>query len=556
MLTELRVCQLGVIDDLTLVLEPGLTALTGETGAGKTLVVEAIELLLGVRPDPELVRSGANEAVVEGRFSTTSGDEGDDLVVSRSVPRQGRSRAYIGDRMATTTLLSEVTATLVDLHGQHAHQSLLSPAVQRGALDRVAGADIDGLGRARRHLQQIVAAQEALGGSGPQRAREVEMLQFQLDELDAAALSDPDEDASLADEEGRLADASRLRELAAAAAEAISGEGGAGETLGRISSSLAHQPTLQELHDRLRSLVVELDELSGDARRLSDSLEDDPVRLAGISARRQLLRALRRKYGDTLADVIDYREASRARLDELAVSETTLAALSQDRAEADAAVAAAELRVGEARRAGAPVFAAAVEQQLRALAMPEARFGVEIGDDRAGDTVTWMLSANPGEPLLPLAKVASGGELARAMLAARLVLSGVTAGDEADGRVLIFDEVDAGIGGEAAVAVGRALSELGRHHQVLVVTHLAQVAAFADSQVAVRKQLDGGRAVARAETLGRDERVVELARMLSGRPGSATARRHAAELLAAAADGREPARPVVSLSVAGRRAAR
>jgi DNA repair protein RecN (Recombination protein N) len=585
-LIELRVRQLGVIDDVRLFLGPGMTALTGETGAGKTLVVEAIELLLGGRADSMLVRPGAAEATVEGRFTrldrfgTTEGAEGvagtrgaatddEDLILARAVPAEGRSRAYVDGQMASLSVLGEAGRALVDLHGQHAHQSLLSPAVQRSALDQAAGIDLAPLAAARQRVREITEAQAALGGDARSRAREVDLLRFQLEELEAAGLDDPDEDTALADEEERLGDAVALRQATLAAHEALSGDGGVLDQLGTAVTALAGRRPVAALHDRLRALEAELSDAASDSRGLAEGFEDDPERLAEIAERRHQLRELRRKYGDRLADVIAYRDDARLRVEELESWERRAEALDRDAEAARAAVVRAEEALGAARAAAAPALGSAVEAELRTLALPRARFEVRAGPDRAGDEVTWMLAANPGEPLLPLTKVASGGELARTMLAARLVLSGVASsgpiwprstgstgstgstlgaragaardsGPGTPARTLVFDEVDAGIGGEAAVAVGRALAALGAEHQVLVVTHLPQVAAFADHHLAVSKEVVGERTVSRVVSLDHEQRVVELSRMLSGQPNSDTARRHAEELLAEASPAPRP----------------
>jgi DNA repair protein RecN (Recombination protein N) len=573
MLSELRVRHLGVIDDQSLVLGPGLTALTGETGAGKTLIVDAIELLLGGRADPVLVRLGAPEAVVEGRFVDVGGrradggagdggaagdtaagesaaDDGgtgaDEVILGRVVPAGGRSRAYLDGRMVSSAVLAGAGTDLVDLHGQHAHQSLLSPTMQRAALDAAAGIDTGPLEAARAALRAVTDAQAEIGGDERARAREAELLRFQLDELDAAGLDDPDEDRSLRDEEDRLGDASAHRAALEALHDAVSGDGGAGDRLGVAVGLLAGRAPLADLHERLHGLVAELADVATDARARVESFDDDPARLAEISARRHALGDLRRKYGETLGEVIDYRDDARRRLAELDGHDAHAAALAVRQARAEADVAAQLARVGDARRAAAGPFAGRVERRLRELALPSARFEVEVSDDPGGSTVTWLLGANPGEPALPLTKVASGGELARTMLAVRLVLSGAGAAVEEGraARTLVFDEVDAGIGGEAAIAVGRALAALGRHHQVLVVTHLPQVAAFADHQIAVTKVVEGRRTQARVEAVDGEARVVELSRMLSGRPDSDTARRHAAELLGLAADEAAP-RPTV-----------
>ncbi|MEY2477176.1 MAG: repair protein RecN [Actinomycetota bacterium] len=523
MLVELSVRQLGVIDELALRFGPGMTALTGETGAGKTLVVEALELVLGGRADGLLVRPGADEAWVEARF-----DHGDDEhILARAVPSTGRSRAYVDGRMAPAGALAETGAALVDLHGQHAHQSLLSAAVQRAALDHFAAVDLEPMTEARRARRAVDEALAELGGDARARAREIDLLRYQVTELADAGLEDPDEEAVLAAEEETLADATAHREAAAAAVHVLAGEEGAEEAVGAAVAALSGRPPFAEVEARLRAAAAELSEAASDLRSAGEALEDDPERLEALGARRQLLADLRRKYGATLADVIAFRDEAQARLHELESHDERAAALERERADRDAEVGAAEAAVGAARRSAAPRLAAAVVGHLQALAMPRARFEVHVGTDDPGDDVAFLLGANPGEPALPLAKVASGGELARTMLAARLVLT------DAPGT-LVFDEVDAGVGGEAAVAVGRALADLAAEHQVVVVTHLPQVAAFADHQVAVTKHEQDGRTVTRAELLDDAGRVVELSRMLSGQPDSATARGHAEELLASA----------------------
>lgn len=526
MLVELRVRDLGVIADLTLTFGPGMTALTGETGAGKTLVVEAIELLVGGKADPVLVRPGASEAVVEGRFVVGEHE----TVLARTIPATGggRSKAYVDGRMAPLSSLAEVGAGLVDLYGQHAHQSLLTPAVQRGALDVYAGVDHGPLQEAGRALRTVDAALQAVGGDGRARAREIDLLRFQRDELMAAELADPDEDETLRIEEEALADVDAAREAAAVAHDALSGEAGAADALSTALGALTARPALAVFEPRLRVLAAELAEVSTDLRSAGESMDDDPERMAALRSRRQLLRELRRKYGETLVDVIAFADEVQARLDDLESHDERARQLELDRVRVCAEVESAEAIVAAVRRAAAPRLAEAVEFHLQALAMARARLSVEVEGDGAADQITFLLAANVGEPLLPLTKVASGGELARAMLAARLVLSDAP-------PTLVFDEVDAGIGGAAAVAVGRSLAELAARHQVLVVTHLPQVAAFADSQISVTKVEDEGRTVASAAPLDDAARVVELSRMLSGQPESATARDHAQELLTSAA---------------------
>lgn len=532
MLAELRVTNLGVIEDAHIVLGPGLTALTGETGAGKTLLVDAIVLLLGGPADAQLVRPGAAEAVVEGRFLV--GDA--ETILSRVVPASGRSRAYLDGRMVAAAQLAEVGSRLVDVHGQNAHQSLLSPAAQRAALDRAGGLSDAEVLEWRRKLRDIKAAQEGLGGDSRTLARELDLLRYQLRELEAARLSDPDEDDALIDEEERLADASGLREVAGLACEGLAGEDGVIDRLGTLVAVLGGRPAVGGLQERLRAAEADLADIAGEARSFAEGIEDDPARLAAVSARRQTLADLRRKYGETLAAVMAFREEVRERVSEIESHDSRAAALDRDADEAGAALAGAEERLWAARRDAAPRLGAMVEANLQDLAMPRARFEVEVEDRPGSDSVTWLLGANPGEPVLPLTKVASGGELSRTMLAARLAVG--PAATDLDPATLIFDEVDAGIGGEAAAAVGRALAALAPEHQVLVVTHLPQVAAFADHQLAVTKQEIGGRTVAAVSGVDGSDRVIELSRMLSGRPDSETARRHAEELLAQAGNDR------------------
>jgi DNA repair protein RecN (Recombination protein N) len=307
---------------------------------------------------------------------------------------------------------------------------------------------------------------------------------------------------------------------------AVTDEAGAVDGVRAALHAVHGRAPFTALEERLRATAAELDDLASDLRSLAESIDDDPERLEQVRARRQLLRELRRKYGETLADVMAYRAEAAARLAELLGFERRAAELDTERGDALDALRRAEAALGAARRAAATPLADAVEAHLRTLAMPHARLVVTVGDD-PGDDVTFLLSANPGEPPAPLARVASGGELARAMLALRLVLT------EAPDS-LVFDEVDAGIGGEAALAVGRSLAALGARHQVLVVTHLAQVAAFADHQVAVSKREVAGRTEAAAHPVTGADRVRELSRMLSGLTDSGSARRHAEDLLAAA----------------------
>jgi DNA repair protein RecN (Recombination protein N) len=526
MLVELVVSDLGVIAGVSLVVDRGMTALTGETGAGKTLLVTAIDLLVGGRADPAVVRPGAPEARVDGRFVWPDGTE---IVLSRVVPAEGRSRAYIDGRPVPVSALAETGGELVDLHGQHAHQSLLAPAVQRAALDAFAGIDLGPLQAARAEVSRLDGALAALGGDPRARARELDLVRFQVDEIDAAAIEGPDEEAELVQVEVLLADAEAAQAAGAAAHGALLEDRGAADAVNVALAALAGRPAFSQLEARLRSLAAELGDVGAEVRDVTEAIDDDPERLAALQARRATLRDLRRKYGESLAEVLAFAGDARARLAELESHDARAAALDAERTGAIEAAAVAAAGVAAARRAAAAPLGAAVEGHLRTLAMPRAEVRVAVEGDGPADEVRFLLAANPGEAMLPLAKVASGGELARAMLALRLALTALD-----DGRTLVFDEVDAGIGGEAALAVGRALADLGAAAQVLVVTHLPQVAAFADAQIAVRKAEVDGRTISVAHQLDDADRVVELSRMLSGQPESNAARGHAEELLAVA----------------------
>jgi DNA repair protein RecN (Recombination protein N) len=540
MLSDLHVRDLGVIRDVSVTFGPRMTALTGETGAGKTLLVQALQLVLGGRAGAGLVRVGADEAAVEARFvgAEVTGAGGADVVervLARSFPAAGRSRAWVDGRMVPVGALEEAGEGLVDIHGQHDRQALLNAAGQRGALDVFARSDLEPLGAARRLLAEIDRGISALGGDERQRARELDLIRYQITEIDKAGITGPDEDAHLAAEEGRLADAGALREVGAQAAAALDGDDGVGVGSGATNaadavagalSSLGGRPMFAEEERRLREALAELRDVASGLRGAVESLEDDPARLEEVQGRRRLLAELRRKYGDTLAEVLAFGEAARGRAAALEQLEHEAAALERRRAEAVAAVARHEEALREVRARAAPGLAAAVTERLRTLAMPEARFEVAVGDEGAGDAVQFLLAANPGEPAQPLSRVASGGELSRVMLGMRLVVEG-------GAPTMLFDEVDAGVGGAAALALARALAGVASGRQVLVVTHLPQVAAAAHHQVAVRKAVDAdGRAVTLVEHVEGEARVVELSRMLSGHPDSATARAHAEELLA------------------------
>ena len=526
MLTELAVRNLGVIGELSLVLDGGMTAVTGETGAGKTLVVGAIDLLTGGRADAALVRPGAQEAEIEGRF--VAGD--DEVVVRRVIPADSRSRAYIDGHLATVGALGELGRGLIDLHGQHAHQSLLRVGVQRAALDQFGNVDTHLLEKLIDDLRVIDAGLAELGGDSRARFREIDLLRHQLAEIDGAAISDPGEDERLDHHESVLADAAAHREAAARAAGLLGADSAVSEGLGRAQADLAGREPFLELVGRIADVSAAIADIAAEARVCLEAIDDDPAALAALRERRQVLAGLRRKYGSTLGEVLNFRSEAAERLAELEGYEERAASLERRRSEVLEGLAAERARVLGERSEAAPRLAAAVEAHLVELAMGGARLTVAVGGD-AGERVSFRLAANVGHEPLPLSRVASGGELARTMLALRRVL---TAGPE----TLVFDEVDAGIGGTAAQTVGRSLAELATTHQVIVVTHLPQVAAHADHHVALEKTEVSGSAVVKRRTLIGEDRLVELSRMLSGSPQSASALQHAEELLEAASSRR------------------
>ncbi len=521
MLVELAVRDLGVVSALRVDLAAGMCAVTGETGAGKTLIIEAIGLLLGARSDAARVRPGADAAVVEGRF--VDGD--DETVLRRVVPAQGRSRCYVDGQLATLTELAERGGAFVEIHGQHAQQALLRPKAQRDALDRFGGVDTGPYLEARRQLRAIEDEIEALGGDDRARARELDLVRFQVAEIDGADLTDPDELAVLAEREDLLADATRSREVGAAAGELLGADDGATDLVARAAALIADHRAFAPVSERLVAVAAELGDCAAEVRSLTDGVSEDPEQLDEVRRRRQSLLELRRKYGDTIADVIAFGEEARGRLEELEGRDARAAALESELAAAVDRLDAEAAALAAARAAAAPGLAAAVEERLADVGLPSATFDVEVGGVD-GSEVQFTLAANRGMEAASLTKVASGGELSRVMLAIHQVLS-------AGPPTMVFDEVDAGIGGVTAAAVGASLARLARERQVLVVTHLPQVAACADLQVSVRKDSDDRMTTSTVTVLDTEERVVELARMLSGSPDSEAAHEHARELLTA-----------------------
>jgi DNA repair protein RecN (Recombination protein N) len=429
--------------------------------------------------------------------------------------------------MATVATLAEVGQSLVDIHGQHAHQRLMSASVQRDSLDAFGKVDTSALREAREAVTQIDANLAALGGDEKSRVREIDLLSFQCEEIENAGLSRPDEDQTLSREEDELGDVVRHQEALQKVSALLSDDGNAVDLLGQVSRSLSPISSMREVRERVENLLAELNDISHTVRGAAENSEENPERLEEIRLRRQALRDLVRKYGDTIADVMAFGAEARIRLNELLSYSERVQDLETSRVAALKVLHSRQLEVGRQRRKTAPGLAAAVEKRLRLLALPHATIQVSVGDeatDPSGEAVSFMLAANPGSAPMPITKVASGGELARVMLALRLVLT-------TDPATMVFDEVDAGIGGAAAVAVAQALRELGNDHQVFAVTHLAQVAASAHSHIVVSKSVKSGKTYGRATKVLQEDRVGEIARMLSGGIADESALTHAQEIL-------------------------
>ncbi|HEX2024791.1 MAG TPA: DNA repair protein RecN [Actinomycetota bacterium] len=543
MLVELHIAGLGVIEDVTLELPPGLSVLTGETGAGKTMVIGGLALVLGGRALTGVVRPGAKRAGVEARFDVRGtgaarewADDGE-LVLARSVTAEGRSTARVGGQLAPVSTLSELGTELVEVHGQRQAERLSSPIAQLAFLDRFCGPPhLDTLAAYREAHRSLRRARErlrALDDQEREREREKDLLAYQVREIEAADVR-PGEVAELEAEAARLGNAERLGELVAAAVAALTAEGG-GEDAVRTASAATREiasvdPAAADLAARLASMSEEVADVASTLRGYGDALEADPARLEDVRERLAAVRALERKYGEGESAVLAFLESARIRLAGLERSEEERAELGEAVATAQAEVDDLADRLGRARREAAPRLAAALRAELAELGMADASVdvvleGIEDPGPDGRETVTMVFAGGPGQEPQPLGRVASGGELSRMMLACRTVLA-----DLDDVPTLVFDEVDAGIGGRAGVAVGRRLARLARRRQVLAVTHLPQIACFADRHFRVTKR-DG---TATVEPLDGEDRVEELSRMLSGLITEETAG-HAEELLAEAA---------------------
>jgi DNA repair protein RecN (Recombination protein N) len=575
-LEEIRIRGLGVIDDAVLELAPGLTVITGETGAGKTMVVTGLGLLFGGRADSGVVRVGIDRALVEGRLQVAADDpateraieagaELDDgaLLLARSLTSEGRSRAYVGGRSVPASLLADLAETNLAVHGQSDQSRLLRPTHQRDALDRYAGTSVaTPLASYTDAFVELRAVDDELGvltTRSRERAQEADLLRFGLDEIEAVD-PQPGEETTLAAEEDRLAHADTLRTAAAGAHDALLGAGDGPEgadaaaLVAAAQSSLtaagAHDEALAALASRLGEIGYLLTDVAGDLASYATGIDVDPARLSAVGDRRAQLTRLIRKYGDesgTVAEVLAWSQKAAERVTTLDTDDDRITALTAHRVELVATLTDTAAAVSAARMAAAERFTVAVSGELPALAMPDAHVQVEVTQREVGDPpsqgllvdgrrlaytahgideVEMLLCPHVGAPPRPLQKGASGGELSRVMLAVEVVLAGAD-----PVPTLVFDEVDAGVGGRAAVEVGSRLAALARTAQVLVVTHLPQVAAFADQHLVVRKASDGAVTRSGVTTLDDAGRLLELSRMLAGLEESEAAQAHAQELL-------------------------
>ena len=579
MLEEVRITGLGVIDEAVLELSPGFNVVTGETGAGKTMVVSGLGLLFGGRADPARVRPGADRAVVEGRLRVDPGgtvarqvnesggdldDDGSTLILVRTVSAEGRSRATAGGRSVPVSLLTYLADDLVAVHGQADQQQLLRPGRQRDALDRFGGPDLARLlasyqqaysrhGRVRAQLDELTA-------SAAGRAREAEDLRRGLAEIERLEPVEG-EDIELMAEDERLSNADELHAAATTAHEALTGDPASGSyeaadvtsllaaARSALESAAQHDPPLAGLAGRVNEAAYLLADVAADLASYIQMVEADPARLAAVQERRAELTRLIRSYGTDgaggpsapdLAAVLAWAKTAGTRLLELDADDDTIGALANQEAELAATVADLAGQLTAARTQIAARFGEQVTAELAALAMPHARIVAAVTPAQGfgphgADEVEIRLSAHPGAPALPLGKGASGGELSRIMLAIEVVFAGAD-----PVPTFVFDEVDAGVGGKAAVEIGRRLARLARLAQVIVVTHLPQVAAFADTHLVVEKSNDGTVVHSGISRLDDASRVRELSRMLAGLEDSEHGQAHAGELLAAAAAERGP----------------
>jgi DNA repair protein RecN (Recombination protein N) len=554
MLRTLSVRNFAIIDRLDLEFGAGFNVLTGETGAGKSIIIDALNLILGGRAGVEMVRGGTERAVIDAVFDVSGSPElqqlvqemsydleDDQLFLSREVTASGKSYCRVGGRPATVSQLKEIGDWLVDLHGQHEHQSLLAVARHLDMLDEWGGKAIQSLraevAQAFQHVQRLRREKESLETDARERAHLLDLYQFQVKEINDAKLT-VGEDEELAADHRRVANAQKLAEAAASAAESLSGaESGAG-ALEALSAAMRVLEEAASLDDTLtppleavRSAVYELTEAERDLTRYQDTVEFDPERLERIEERLELIRTLKRKYGDSIEEILAYGEETAAKLETLTHGEERGAQLGAEIAAEDKRLQDLCAQLSRLRRKAAAEFQSVTLSELRDLAMEKARFEVQIeaGEPTAKgqDRVEFLIAVNPGEPLRPLAKVASGGEISRVMLAIKSALARQEALP-----TMVFDEIDIGVGGRTAAVIAEKMAALSHAAQILCITHLAQIASRGEHHFYIEKRVVGERTSVVVTPLTPEERISEVARMIGGAEVTDTVLQHAREMLA------------------------
>lgn len=574
MLKELAISSYALIDNLKISFYPGFNVLTGETGAGKSIILDALSLVLGGRGSPGLIRSGAETARVDAVFDIGSGSPAvqvlkemglpsdEVLVLSREISRSGRGMCRVNGAPATATMMRRLGACLVEVHEQHGHHQLLDPAAHRGILDLFGGRELacsrERVAELAQSLSKVRGQRLAVEACKAERLQRMDLLEFQIREITEARLEGVDEDR-LQERRQVMVHAQRLMELAAGAYsqlyEGFAGRPAIAAEISQLASEVRHgariDPSLGPVADILDGVVCQLQEVARDLRCYREGLSFDPEELAELESRLEKIRRLKRKYGASVAEILEYREQAAAELERLTSAAASAAELEGQESGLAQALAAEASRLSKMREQAARRMEEAVGKQLADIGMAGAVFmvklwreespdGIPFGSRRVAwdssgiDRVEFCFSANKGEPLQDLADIASGGEAARVMLAIRAALAALSREEgERGAQTLVFDEIDSGIGGIAGQAVGKKLSEVARNHQVLCVTHLPQVAASAQHHFYVEKIESNGRTKVSVRLLSEDERPLEIARMLSGSMGTASLA-HAREILSKA----------------------
>ncbi len=559
MLRELQIKNLAIIEDAAVEFREGLNVLTGETGAGKSIIISALSLALGERASSSSVRSGKKEGSVQAFFDIPSAllekasgvdleglgiDTDNGLILRRVVSSQGKSRAYINDSMVNLQTLSDISGIVIDIHGQYEHQSLLSPDNQLELLDLYGGLqkerqEVAGLYTSLSSLKHKISS---LLQKEKERAQRIDILEFQIDEIESGGIK-PGEEEELEEEAKFLGSAVRLAELANSAYDSLYTSDTAG--LSSLSGVLNDLKEISEIDSRIADTLKTaeeamplLEEVSYFLRDYKDSLDFDPTRLEQVQERLELIKKLKKKYGDSIQDIIEFREKAMIELEELQYSEEKLESLNKELLECRESFTKKAHALSKKRNATAKKLEPKIVNELSKLSMPDTEFSVRItqeeGDDTADgfrsiqngiDEVEFMISPNPGEALKPLNKIASGGEISRIMLALKGIMS---EGDSIP--ILVFDEIDAGIGGKTAETVGMRLKALSTRHQVICITHLAQIASFADLHLKIEKSTVKGKTEVDIRRIDKDEKTEEIARMLSGELTDVSMK-HAREML-------------------------